>query len=264
VIARLQAAYHNKEQIMNKTGKTGTIAIVIGIALVFAFIACDTGTSGGGDPVPPTYYGTDEDGVLYTLAITPSGKAAYTPKGGDGFKLTIGSNKTSTGSVNSFDSGSGGFELASNGGTFSVTVSSAGIAGMSGTIPLDGGGTHPAPSVISAGKAGKLTINGIDGMDNNYATAFTSDGALRAGKSFTWTSESVKVKGGQISGGSVTLNVWKKTATSMGEYAGNDQNVAVTVYIYDTDDHGNYKGSSTFNVNFSGGAGTINASNATW
>jgi hypothetical protein len=32
-----QTKIKRKEQIMNKTGKTGMIAIVIGIALVFAF-----------------------------------------------------------------------------------------------------------------------------------------------------------------------------------------------------------------------------------
>jgi hypothetical protein len=250
---------------MKKTFVLSTL-LALALAAGFVFVSCDTGTSGGGgDPVPPTYYGTDGDGVLYTLAITPAGKAAYTPKGGDGYTLTIDGVGTSTGSVNSFDSGSGGFELlSSTGSTFSVTVSSAGITAIPGTIPLDGGGTHTAPASISAGKAGKLTITGIAGMDNNYATAFTSDGALRAGKSITRTIESVKVKGGQITSGSVTLNVWKVTDTSISEYAGNDKNVAVTVYIYDTDDHGNYKGRSTFNVNFSGGAGTIDASSANW
>ncbi len=105
--------------------------IALAAVMAFAMTSCNNGTGGGsppsGDPTSVKYLSYDGDGNMYELEIKAAGKAAYSPKGGDSYTLTItfinGNVVISTGTVKSVNGSS--IELQhSGGGDFTVTVSS--------------------------------------------------------------------------------------------------------------------------------------------
>jgi len=142
------------------------VGIVAMVAVIgFSMLACGGGDDGGdtsGDPTSATYTGYDPSGTAYKLVVSGSNRAAtYTPKAGDTYVLTIGTEK-SNGTVKSFSSNV--LTLEKNGQEFYVTVSGTTIASISGSIPLDGGGTK-TPPVLTPTKPGDGGTEG-GGTDN--------------------------------------------------------------------------------------------------
>jgi hypothetical protein len=124
---------------MKNANKLAGIA-VLALAAVFSFAACNTGTSSG-DPTSASYSGYDPVGNRYALTIRDSGRAAYSPKDGDKYTLTIsvsGGNKTRTG-TGTVKIIPGGFTLTgSKAGTLNITVSGSGITEITdGEITFD-------------------------------------------------------------------------------------------------------------------------------
>jgi len=131
---------------------------IAGLALAIGLVlACSTPTSssaspggtisGGGDSGSASYSGFDADDNYYTLTIKAAGRAAYAPRAGDTYVLTmLISDVTgiSTGTVSAF----AGSVFTLSGGAFTVTVSGSAIESISGTIPLEDGGTQPAPGGV--------------------------------------------------------------------------------------------------------------------
>jgi hypothetical protein len=135
--------------------------------IVFTMIACDTGGGGGGsrkNPTPtPTPSGTRDPvtyagmagSYTYVLIIEDSGaaRAVLTPEKDDKYTLIYGNSRVSTGDVVSFENGV--LTLAPSKAedpeeeTFTITVSGAGITGMTGTITWDNGNTNEAPSTLT-------------------------------------------------------------------------------------------------------------------
>jgi hypothetical protein len=132
-------------------------ALVLGMAVV----GCDnvtTGGEGGGTPVLPSRVYESTDGTYdYKLEIieASAGRAAYTPKTGDTYVLTINpGNKISKGTVTVTSEVS--FELKPSNApaaTFTVTVnvtnSGAVITEITGTITLTTGDRKDAPERLS-------------------------------------------------------------------------------------------------------------------
>jgi len=121
---------------------------ILAVALVFAtaLIGCSNGTTNKGStgtaPASGTYTYEDDAGNNYNLVITQA-RAAYTPKKGDSYVLTItfadGSpTQTSTGTVKAFDSNSGQFTLTSSDNKeFYVLVRDDKVVGIGGDdIPV--------------------------------------------------------------------------------------------------------------------------------
>jgi len=120
-----------------------------------------------------------------------------------------------------------------------------------------GGGGDDSPAT-----SGSLTINGLSSADGLYVTA-TADFAnysLVAAQSYSVAE--LFPTGAKISGGSVTLRVWKGgtayETVGITDYSGNDQNVEFVVVIFDAPGflEGNPRGSGKVTVNFSGGKAT--------
>jgi len=139
--------------------------VLLAIALVFGAIAMTLASCGGGngDAATPsggdtsaTYTGYDADGNAYTLVVTKAAnRAAYSPKSGDTYVLTIhGANNAVLGkSTGTVDSVSGlTFTLQKGGGTFTIRVSGSNIASITDDIPLDSGGTRTPPASLTPSK----------------------------------------------------------------------------------------------------------------
>jgi len=153
---------------MKNTLSSKTIFRIVGIIAIIAIIGFTmTACPPDGLPEPETveYKGT-ANGKTYTLKIIENtGRAAYTPKAGDSYELTI-DNKKSTGKVESYSNSSTFTLKPSNAGaeTFNVTVSPSGITSISGTITFDD------KSIDDSAKNAPLTVqpnNGSGGNTNN-------------------------------------------------------------------------------------------------
>jgi hypothetical protein len=129
------------------------LALVCGLA---ALTACGNSLSETAGPQSSVLMGTDGSGNTYVLEITENtGRAAYSPKKGDDFTMSIiaaadGSEKTCTGTVQSA-SGSGFTLQPSTPGssTFTASQSQGGLGNITGTIALDDGTTQPAPGTVT-------------------------------------------------------------------------------------------------------------------
>jgi len=166
-----------------------SIAIIALVAVIgFSFAACDNGTTSG-DPDSTTYTSYDGDGNSYQLVITKSGsrsagavsfskvavvslsravgsRAAYSPKSGDSYELTIKSASgttigKSTGYVATVTVNGAVYTITlkhdESSNTVSVTVTGSGISYFSGTIYLDNYTTHSNPGTLSGTKPGGNT-----------------------------------------------------------------------------------------------------------
>ena len=124
------------------------MTLLIGIMLVFAIAGCSE-TPTNTTPQKVTFTGTDSSGE-YSLEITQNtARAAYTPRAGDSYILTVGS-KTSTGTVVSYSSGT--FELQpadEDAESFEATVSGNDLTSITGEISWDDGSISEAPGTIT-------------------------------------------------------------------------------------------------------------------
>jgi len=115
-------------------------ALVCLLAVGLAFISC--GTDSGETPL---VYESVKGSTTYKLELTRNtDKAAFTPKKGDNYKMTITASPAapmvSKGTVDKVEGGM--FTLRhSSGGTFNVTAGSSGMTNITGSIPLDSGAT---------------------------------------------------------------------------------------------------------------------------
>jgi len=133
------------------------IAIIALIAVIgFSFVACGDGDGGGGiggiGGGETTYTYNDAEGNAYKMLITSEGRAAYKPREGDTYVLSItfknGTVKASTGTVTAFTNGI--FTLkSSDNKIFEVMVKGEKIAQIDGDVPV----TLPV--------AKRVTINGF-------------------------------------------------------------------------------------------------------
>jgi hypothetical protein len=130
------------------------LLVIPAIALVFAMAVIGCGSSGassiGEKPTSVTYISADSAGNTYELEISSaSARAAYNPKQGDNYVLTINpGNKKSSGTVKSFTGGE--FTLAKGNDEFKVAITNGEMTEIKGTIPCDDGSKKEAP-------AGRLT-----------------------------------------------------------------------------------------------------------
>jgi hypothetical protein len=128
----------------------GLIALVTVIG--FSMAGCkepETGpTPGTITPRTVTYQGTASS-KTYTLKITENtSRVAYTPQNGDSYELTDGTRK-STGTVVSFISLTFTLKPSRGTTTFTITISSAGITAINGTIAFDDGNTQTGPGTVT-------------------------------------------------------------------------------------------------------------------
>jgi hypothetical protein len=135
-------------------------------AAALLFASCDSGGGGGGenknsDPTSITYTSTDDTGNKYELEIKAAGRAAaYTPKAGDSYILTIFIGATTSKSTGTVGAVTGLTITLKHTGEveFTVTVSGSSIASFSAAIPVDSGGTVPKPEISKP--VGGGTISG--------------------------------------------------------------------------------------------------------
>jgi hypothetical protein len=260
--------------------------VVLALAIVFSFMACDSGT-GGGDPTSITYISTNGTNT-YKLTVSKAAKAAYTPAEGDSYVLIIYSGSSASGAELGRSTGTikgSGSEFTLDGeGTANnkVTVSNGRMTAIEGSITINGTpytpGTSLSPVTSGGGvkvtveaTSGQLTITGIDATYNGkYAYATNFDWFFGA----TNISPDVKFTLGKIENGSVTLNVWKKiesgNSVRFANYNGSDSGQQIFVKIFNkgiityADESQSLKTASFTSVAFTSGIGTINASSTTW
>jgi len=91
-------------------------------------------------------------------------------------------------------------------------------------------------NVNASATGGRITITGLGAYNGKYVTASggNSDSSvvLTAADDFAGTASSPIVVGGQVSGGRVTLKVWKVQGNSAVNYTGNDSGIMLAVGIY--------------------------------
>jgi hypothetical protein len=173
--------------------RTAGIAALVA-AIGFTIIACDNGGGGGGGgtpsaPTSATYTSYDDAGTEYKLVITKAaGRAAYDPKEGDDYTLTIkfvdGTLKISTGTVAGVTSVT--IELQPKDGetTVTVTVSSSGntIVSFSADIPVDNGEPVQKPEeTLTPNKPGTPNTPSGGKTSVQNANVYLENGALLSG-----------------------------------------------------------------------------------
>ena len=218
------------------------------------------------------YTSYDSEGNSYQLQITKGANNSGNgdnPGNGDPYTLTIKSANgstigTSTGYVANVSVNGATYTITlnhnSSSNTVSVTVTGNGIDYFSGDIRLDSGGTHLKPGTLTGTKpgtsnpgngnvsitsvantSGQLTINGLGKYNGEWAYAvaipvlnddYDDDLILFAAASATPSAVTLA----KISGGSVTLKVWKQTKVNdnsikLDSYSGNHKDLGVVVVI---------------------------------
>jgi hypothetical protein len=287
--------------------KNKILLTILAIALLFGMTACGGSGSGdggdddgGGSPVTttsPVYTGR-ASGTTYTLKITESAARAAT---GDGYELTNGSRK-SRGSITGV-TGTGTYTYtlkpSNSSTTYTVTVSqTSGITGISGTITWTDNTTTAGPGTLTGGNtgtfaydiqktSGKLTLSGIPPKFNGkyvMAVGFTEssdvdDSFLIALSTISTTNVTL----GKISGGSVTMSVWKAsgddTYLKLANYTGNDKDTIFYMGVFDMatgdlilleqdaddlEDDDDVKAVGFGPVKFSGGKGSVSVQGEDW
>jgi len=157
---------------MKNTIKVLGIAVLV-TAIGFAMIGCsnpssgDTGGGGGSNrdtsPETVTYLG-EYNGTTYALIITQSGStnARYTAKQGDTYVLTTGE-KTSTGTVQSFNNNTFSLKPSNSQTPFEATVSDEGLTGFNNTENVKW--TDGTPATLPTFQ---LTPIGVNSSGNSY------------------------------------------------------------------------------------------------
>jgi len=177
--------------------------IALAVIIWFSMAGCPGPETAPGfeiNPVPGTvtYQGIDTDGNTYTLKIMEkTGRAAYTPKNGDSYILTVTDSgiKISTGTVNVEVETSGKIELTlepdkDKTTTFTVTVSSSGIINITGTITFTDGTTkkQEEPLEINPIDTNALTAE-IQNADEAKAGVITASSASEVPTGRKWVTE---------------------------------------------------------------------------
>jgi hypothetical protein len=134
--------------------KSGFMAIIIGIVLLFSFTACGNGGGDGGGSNPDNLpsgntviYTGVSGSTNYTLSITEK-TARYAVKTGDNYELTAGT-KNSSGTVSGISGGILTLKPSNSYTTFTVTVSENGISKIEGTITCSDNTTQIAQGNIT-------------------------------------------------------------------------------------------------------------------
>jgi hypothetical protein len=122
-------------------GSFTLVILAASLVLTMTVAGCGGGGGGGGSPTPEsaTYTYNDDAGNAYKLEITQAGRAAFIPKKGDNYVLTItfvnGDVKKSTGTITGFSNNQ--LELkSSDNKVFCVIVNGGKIDGITGDIPV--------------------------------------------------------------------------------------------------------------------------------
>jgi hypothetical protein len=158
----------------------------------------------------------------YDLEIIKSGaRAAYSPKGGDDYTMTItkmsdGKSKKSDGKVRTASGGK--FTLEKDGKSFEVTVANGAMTDITGDIPLNDG-TTITPGAVT--KIGTFTLTGIPAKYEGWGARFESSDILGF---ITYDSDDNWILA-VISGGKVVIPLWvysNDDYTYSTRYSGND------------------------------------------
>jgi hypothetical protein len=223
----LQVSWKKEFFMKNILKIVGIIALVAVIG--FTMFACGSPSGGGGkkpDPVVPktrTYTGT-ADGTTYSLKITEKlTKAAYDPKGGDSYELTVsGEASKSTGTVESKTSDTLTLKPSKSGETFTASVSGDSLTSLEGEITLDNNTKIEAPGELKpedpptpGDDKSTLTITGlpIHELDNGFGP---------------W--------GVYILPGDEDISTWEKFEECIREYAGTGSRIYGANH-HDSDDY---------------------------
>jgi len=184
----------------------------------FSFAACDD--LFGKTPTiyePAVYHCSNSDGTDYILTITRTDKAAvqFTPAGGDSYTLIIsmaGETNKSTGTVKSFSDNKFTLAPSSNASaTLEVTVIGIVITGITSstqTIPVDGGGTVPAPGALTPANV-FLAVTGITGVPasgtvGTLTLTGTVEPANATNRTIVWSLQNAGTTGATVSGNTLT------------------------------------------------------------
>jgi len=198
------------------------ILAVLAAALVLGMTACDTGSSGGTSGgsarlATATYKSLDNDGNVYELVITEAGgRAAYSPKNGDTYVLTIYSpdGKIKGKSSGAVEVNGLTLTLTKDGNSFTVTVTAdaqqiSGITAELG-IPLDTGGKLEQPTIIAT-----IPDIAIDSNMGGWNFGWEADGKTVSYNQIWWEISSTKlVEKAKAPGAKVVLvfeyplNIW--------------------------------------------------------
>jgi hypothetical protein len=209
------------------------------LALGSIFVSCNDGSNNTNKTTyDPIVYESAKGDTAYKLELTKNtGKVAFTPAGGDFFKMTItkagGSPQISSGSIKSVSGNT--FTLAhTSGGTFTVTANaSAGMTSIGGTIPIDGGAapiTAPGTVTPKSEEPGDPTPGDTDvkmagttwkgeGNDNGrvYVGVISFTTASDVTISWTWKDDGTNAGNDPgnytVKGNSVTLNFGGEVTT---------------------------------------------------
>ena len=132
----------------------GMTVLLAASVLLCALTACDDGSGGGGGSGSSVTYSGTAEGVNYVLTITKdAGKAAYSPKSGDGYVLKINNVTKSTGTVQNASGGALTLKPSHSGAAaFTVMVAGAEIAAISGDITADNGAVTPEPPEFTSNR----------------------------------------------------------------------------------------------------------------
>ena len=211
-----------------------------------------------GDTILTRQSGRSAGAVSFSRVVdsSPADRAAYKPKSGDKYTLTINATQTSTGTVISY----AGYTITlehKDGDTFNVTVSGNGITAFSVDIPLDSGITYPKPGTLIPPKngggsasnggvmpntSGRLTITNLSKHNGKWVLAMAMKQNQKTGNIDTML---IACDGGntngdailtEISGGKATLKVWKvvevsETESDVVSYKGNDKTMDIFIAV---------------------------------
>jgi len=238
----------------------GVISIIAVTALAIA--ACKT------EEIPVTGVSLDQSELSLIKGRPETLKAIIEPADATNKNVSWESSDTGVATVNSKGVVKG---VAKGTATITVTTEDGGFTDTCNVIVKDtddgddSGGDY---TIISQTTSGRLTITGLEGYNNMYVFCTASlddDTGLFAANSFT----SSAAEGGKISGGSVTLNVWKQDTDesqkkiTFSNFNGNNQGIEFSVIIVNTQtitEKTNQSeimaGNGKVTVNFSNGIGT--------
>jgi hypothetical protein len=205
--------------------KKKIVLAVLAVALVLGMtaIGCSNSTTAGDVGDTSVLYRSADANNSYDLEIIKSGaKAAYSPRGGDDYTMTVtsmsdGSSKKSDGKVKTFSGGK--FTLEKDGNSFEVTIADGAMTAITGAIPLNDGTTIPSPGAVT--KLGTFTLTGIPAQYNGWEAAIDYNGEISNFGLFSLI----------ISGGKVVIPLFDSRSGSRVGYSGNDTIVDFEVLL---------------------------------
>jgi hypothetical protein len=242
--------------------KIRSILTILAIALVFGMTACSNGGGGGSAPPPPpsdptsTVYESTNGSDTYILEITSSAtgnnRAAYNPKDGDDYNLTIiqiSDPKTSKGKVKTNPNG---FALTPNGSTtsFTVSISNDRMNKIEGTIKTDKGDLQAPgqviPTVVTTPGKFELLAEYWGSDDGDSSEEWTN--AIDLDKFTSYIPKKGDVLRFKVSGTTDKPLVWLNA--SIGNYVGDGQSPGSYKWLGGTEEHVSVSGAfeQTFDI----------------